>query len=467
MPEGRVFLTKARDLAGPVLAWGIWAAMTLAMVVLVRQYNRNMPFQDDFVLTAVMTGHEPISLQWVWAQHNEHRPVISRLILAALARTISNDFRVGKYFNVGLLSAAAASMLLLARQLRGFTSVTDAVLPLAILNLAQAESLMIAFAMNLVLTTVFSVSVINTTLLADRRPAWSTTLRFGMLIVVLPLCGGSGLVMLPPLVLWMIGYVCFAWWSRREHGGASRAIGVGLLMICAGVVSLYLGDYDKPSYHPPAPSLRAAASTALEFLSTAVCSDLGEMWWVAGSLLLLVVAFTILRLVVVAARTPTDRPAAFGLVAFVVAMLAMTAAIGASRSGLGPRTALAGRYVTLTAPLLCALYVAWLAYGTGRARSATHVGILLTVCLMFPANTQFGLRYARYVRSLEARTERRLRAQVSWANMSREVSPDLFPDAKGAYDCFTMLKAARFGAFQSFNDGRVASMAAPDMRVRR
>ena len=51
--------------------------------------------------------------------------------------------------------------------------------------------------------------------------------------------------------------------------------------------------------------------------------------------------------------------------------------------------------------------------------------------------------------------------------MSREVSPDLFPDAKGAYDCFTMLKAARFGAFQSFNDGRVASMAAPDMRVRR
>ena len=100
-----MFLTKARDLAGPVLAWGIWAAMTLGMVVLVRQYNRNMPFQDDFALTAVMTGHEPISLRWAWAQHNEHRPVISRLILAGLCGTISNDFRVGKYFNVGLLSA--------------------------------------------------------------------------------------------------------------------------------------------------------------------------------------------------------------------------------------------------------------------------------------------------------------------------------------------------------------------------
>jgi hypothetical protein len=145
-----------------------------------------------------------------------------------------SDFYLELNYNVGLLSAAAASMLLLARQLRGFTSVTDAVLPLAILNFAQAESLMIAFPMNLVLTTVFSVAVIKTTLLADRRPARSTTLRFGMLIVVLPLCGGSGLVMLPPLVLWMISYVSFAWWSRREHGGASRAIGVGLLMICAG-----------------------------------------------------------------------------------------------------------------------------------------------------------------------------------------------------------------------------------------
>ena len=49
---------------------------------------------DDFMLVSVMSGHEPVSLRWAWTQHNEHRPVISRLILAGLYRFIAKDFRL-------------------------------------------------------------------------------------------------------------------------------------------------------------------------------------------------------------------------------------------------------------------------------------------------------------------------------------------------------------------------------------
>jgi hypothetical protein len=140
------------DQAGPVIVWSVWVGMTVAAILFIRHHTRNIPYWDDFHLAPMMTGHEPVSLEWAWTQYNEHRPVISRLILAGLSRFVSNDFRTPKYVNLGLLSIAAASMLLLARRLRGSTAIADAVLPLSMLNLAQAESLIIGFAKNLILT---------------------------------------------------------------------------------------------------------------------------------------------------------------------------------------------------------------------------------------------------------------------------------------------------------------------------
>jgi len=146
--------------------------MTLAAILYIRHYTRNIPFADDFALIPMMTGHEPVSLRWAWSQHNEHRPVLSRLILAGLSRYVKNDFRSGRYFNAGLVSMAAASMLLLARRLRGRTILTDAVLPLSILNIGQAEILLMGFAMNLVLSAWMSFELIAAAGLADRRGGW-------------------------------------------------------------------------------------------------------------------------------------------------------------------------------------------------------------------------------------------------------------------------------------------------------
>ena len=64
-------------------------------------HTRNIPLTDDFAPVPMMTGHEPVSLRWAWSQHNEHRPVLSRLILAGLSRYVKNDFRAGRYFNAG------------------------------------------------------------------------------------------------------------------------------------------------------------------------------------------------------------------------------------------------------------------------------------------------------------------------------------------------------------------------------
>src|SRR5262249_39346151 len=158
---------------------------------------------------------------------NEHRPFLSRLILAGLCRYVSNDFRTAKYANVGLLSCSAATMLLLVRRLRGSTRITDAVLPLSMLNLAQAESLIIGFAMNLILTAwvtwLLGAAVAGG---AHRRGGARMAFAFGIPLILLPILGGSGLAMLPPLVAWLGGDVAWGWWSDREPGGLARAISI-------------------------------------------------------------------------------------------------------------------------------------------------------------------------------------------------------------------------------------------------
>jgi hypothetical protein len=448
--------SRVRDLTGPVLVWAVWGAMTVAAVLLIRQNVRNIPYMDDFELVPMMTGNEPVSLRWAWAQHNEHRPFISRLILAGAHRFVGDDFRTGMYLNAGLMSAAAVSMLLLARRLRGYTSVTDAVLPLSILSLGQAETLMIAFALNLVLTAWISFELIAAADLAGRRPGWRPSLRFGLFLVLLPLCGGSGLVMLPPLVLWLAGYLARGWWSGRVPGALERTIGLGLIMACSAVVVLYVSDYGTPPWNPPAPSIAASASTTMEFLSQVVAPNVPRYWWPASLIVLILVAATLLRLAEVGLRVPDERPRALGLIAVILSMLAVAAAVGVSRSGLGPGFGLSSRYASIAAPLLSSLYVAWLAYGPAPARRLVNIVLLTLVCLAVPANIEFGLKYGELRRSVYLQVERNLRARVPASQMRDTILRALYPVPDVACDRFNMLKHARFGKFKYFIDDRVA-----------
>ena len=100
--------SSPRAVVGAVVVWSAWATATLVMILFIRHHARNVPYFDDFMVVSVMTGHEPLNLQWAAAQYNEHRNVIPKLIQVTLLRAIP-DFRAGLYLNAGLLSAAAAS----------------------------------------------------------------------------------------------------------------------------------------------------------------------------------------------------------------------------------------------------------------------------------------------------------------------------------------------------------------------
>ncbi len=501
--------SRARVGACSVVVWSVWAAVTLAAILYIRHYARNLPYWEDFHMVSVMTGHEPLSLRWATSQQAEHRPVIPKVILATLYRAIP-DFRAGLYLNAGLLSTASASMILLARHLRGWTSITDAVLPLSVLNIGQSECLLIGFALNLILTAWISYELIVAMCRTSQSPGWWPSLLVGGLLVMLPLSGGSGMAMLPPLMLWLAGYLACGWWSGRVPGAWGRALGLGLLLTTLVVVAFYLKGYERPTHVPATPSAWAACSTTLDFLSLVIRpveGGWGRLFGVVvpllaaitlirlvivarrspaerprafgliavllsllgvavavgvsrfGVVVALLAAITLIRLAIVARRSPAERPRAFGLIAVLLSLLGVAVAVGVSRSGFGPGAAVSSRYISISAPLLSVFYIAWLLYGPNPARRAIHIGLLALVCAGIPANARSALRMGEDRRDLYIHVERSLRAGLPASLLMEQVTPGLYPNPGYAYERFKMLKAARVGMFRYFVDDKFSGGA--------
>ena len=131
--------------------------------------------------------------------------------------------------------------------------------------------------------------------------------------------------------------------------------------------------------------------------------------------------------------------------------------MGVSRAGLGPAAILASRYVTLTTPLLCVIYIAWLVYGRAPARVGIHAALLVLLCVTLPGNRQFSKNYGWSVRVAEQRVERSLKDHVPTAVLLKQACPAIYPDPRMALESFRMLKLAGIGAFAEFEEDRVTS----------
>ena len=72
-------------------------------------------------------AHEPLG-PWLWAQHNEHRLPLPRLVYYGLFQ-ITHDFRTGSLLQIGCCSATSLALMSLAAHLRGRAALDRRVLP--------------------------------------------------------------------------------------------------------------------------------------------------------------------------------------------------------------------------------------------------------------------------------------------------------------------------------------------------
>ena len=117
--------------------WAAWAAMLVGALVLVARYSSNVPSWDDWDMVPTLTGVQPVTAEWLWSQHNEHRIFLPRLVYLAVLKFANNNFCAGAYFNALFLSGFAVALCALVRRLRGHLRYTDAFFPLLLLQWAK------------------------------------------------------------------------------------------------------------------------------------------------------------------------------------------------------------------------------------------------------------------------------------------------------------------------------------------
>lgn len=448
---------------GPCMfVYGVWSVGLLAAIIYVYQYSYNIPWQDDWILIDILTGERPMSLGWLWAEHNEHRLPLSKFLLIMFYK-ITGDFRPAMYFNVAAMGALALAMIRAARDLRGWTSPTDAFFPMLLLHWGHSEvflwSNVISYALSVLLVGIALLVVVY----SRERLTVEGAIVLGTCLVLLPLTGTNGLVHVPPLTLWLLYAGCIAGYSRCP--GAKRKVVFILSFASILVTAAYLIGRKKTNGPEQILNCKALLVTSLQYLTGGFGPATSIVWPYSGRVTAGLFLLGGATLLVRAYRgTSPGRLQALGLLLFLGSMACITFALGWGRAFVAffPPFMIM-RYYILTALAPCCLYIAWTACKGSAFGDFMQMILFGSIVLMLPFNMQAGLDWARIHGRTMEQCYREIRAGSTPTVLAEHYRSFLYPweTDKWMATRLQRMKAARIGPFRLLHDDPVAVREVP------
>jgi hypothetical protein len=391
---------RSRELASAAFVAAVWIAMAVAAAVYVARCASPIPLGDDVEMIGPSMPGSELDAGWLWSAHNEHRVPIARALFVALVR-VFHDLRAVMYAEVAILAMLALAMILVARSIRGRTSVSDAFFPLVWLHWGDYQNLLTAFQISVALAAAVAGSVLMLVAGGRRLPSRASAVACGACVCSLALCGGHGLAQMPMLVAWL-ALVGFASLRSSEPGAAWS--GRALLASSALALGLF-GVY----FVGLAPSLGAMhahraeriAVVALQFLGLAPGRAGARTWTWSLPLELALCVASVILLARTSREDAEERWRAGGILAVLAGVLTLALAVGWGRGDVG-WGGFAARYVSLPTTLLCGAYFAWCRYGPPAVARWMQVALLAFVLGLLPINVREGLIYGRERASVDA-----------------------------------------------------------------
>jgi hypothetical protein len=379
-----------------------WVALLAASLFLVGHFSFNFPYFDEFDLVPYLTGDQPITWQSLWAQNNEHRLPLPKLAYLALVRLTGGDFRAALYFNVLAMGAVTALLLIAVQRARGRFRYSDAFIPLAGLGAAHADIFLWGFEIQFICSVLLAGSVL---FIVTRRPAGLTrgaALTAGAALLLLPLCGANGLVLVPALALWLL-YAGFREWRSPVRGGKLvSALAWMLALAACGVIGFYFHGYHDCRLFPHPASIQKLAWAFGQIMATGFGPVGRAAWPYSGVLGCGLLVASALYLLFKAWRDPAERLRALGLLCFLGAIGSLALGIAWGRAEYPVGYTFDIRYGILVVPSLFAVYVSSVVYGKARGWRVIQSSLFFLFLLLLPINWRPGLGFAhRHAQQME------------------------------------------------------------------
>jgi hypothetical protein len=398
-PSDSIRRAAARPPRGSApFVWGAWAVMLLVATASVAVYGRDIPFAEDWLLVAPLTGNEPHLVRWAWTPNSEHLVPIPKLLLLLLLKLSGGDFRVGMFFDTLLLAAVGGGAILVAGRLRGgHVRATDAFFPIALLHLGHWDNLLWSWQIQFVLSTALTVALLLLVVSwREGPPTPAGAAAAGACVTSLALSGGNGVVVAPAFAVWLLYCGVLRWRDERPRSGVSvtGALAIGSAAAVLALVAAYLLGYERPSWNPASPSPGATARTSLKFVAFGFGPAARDAWLVTSAAALGVLALAGRALLGgLASAWPTDRRRLLGLALLAGALVALALAMGWGRAGRVESSGrMSTRYALLAVPALCAAYFTAELYGSRGVRRLTQGALLVAAIGLLPMNTLVGVQ---------------------------------------------------------------------------
>lgn len=439
------------DKGARIFVLGVWLILLIQGIMVLAVYAHNVPFHDEWSYVERATGETSVTPGWLWQQHNEHRIPLPRLVYLGLVKIAGYDVRACMLFNLLGLAGLALALVLVARELRGQTTVTDAFFPLVLLHLGHWENMLWGFQVQFITSTFLAGFVLIAIVCHPERLPLGWVAAIGLAVIGLGLSGSNGLALVPALSCWLM--VVGLLQNQGARGQGQLIPPWGLAGFAWVLVGLYLLDFDASKHHGgSSPTLTQVVPTFLQFLAMSLGPGVGgEGIWLGVSLAVILLSLaTTLLLSRVFWKIPGERLRSAGMIFFMAGIGCLGLGIAWGRCLLGSDGGLCSRYAALAAPLLCCIYLAWLVYGPPIVRNLISFGLLAAMGLAIIPNEMIGLDAGRGRHLWQQAFEEDVRGGASDAALIEEYFPrESYPDDMAAkMEC---LRRANAGVFKRAN----------------
>lgn len=377
--------------------WTILAG-TVVGALSIAYRARKYPYADDWSFLPFVTGQEPVTLTWLWAQHSSHRlPLLKLLFLGLYSPFVTYDGRLGILFGIVCLAALAAVLILATRQVRGHTLYSDAFFPFTLLHWGLG-ALWWDFQLQFVCSTVLAGILLSIILRYEGRLTLGGALSGVGCLLLLPMCGSNGVVLVPALAVW---FVLVGLHGVRSGDAADRR--PSWLAVVAGTLSVavclaYLATY-RDSGEYAGKDVGASLLAGARFLSSGLGSAFSFFAIVPWRLLVPSAALLgLASLVLVALKQPSERLRATGMGLFLLSFGCLAAAIGVGRGDREWGGDVDTHYAVLALPILWWSYAVWTLHLPSRPIARfCQMSLLIVMCMVFALNLR-GVGYATNLR---------------------------------------------------------------------